>query len=285
MKIYILGSTGFLGGKTAEYMKSRGHEVITDRVDLTDLMGLKKKFDEVKPDAVINFAGVRAYPTIDWCEDNKEETVAVNVGGALNFALASITSGVYPIMISSGCVYTGGTDRLFTEDDEPNFFGSFYSRMRHAMQIALKELPVLQVRIRMPISMHPHPRNFITKIASYPKVINIPNSMTLIEDMLPALEILMEKKPFGILNLTNDGYVQHKDVLAAYKAVVDPNHSYIPITLEELQGKGGITKSERSNCVLDTTKCKSLGISMPEMNYERLLEIMKVYKEGMEVGK
>lgn len=285
MKIYILGSTGFLGGKTAEYMKNQGHEVITDRVDLTDLIGLKKKFDEVKPDAVINFAGVRAYPTIDWCEDNKEATVAVNVGGALNFALASITAGAYPIMICSGCVYTGDTSRKFTEDDEPNFFGSFYSRMRHAMQISLKELPVLQVRIRMPISMHPHPRNFITKIASYQKVINIPNSMTLIEDMLPALEILMEKKPFGILNLTNDGYVQHKDVLAAYKEIVDPNHTYIPITLEELQGKGGITTSERSNCVLDTTKCKSLGINMPEMNYERLLEIMKVYKQGMEAGK
>lgn len=281
MKIYVLGSTGFLGGKTTEYMKSRGHEVITDRVDLTDLIGLKKRFDEVKPDAVINFAGVRAYPTIDWCEDNKEETVAVNVGGALNFALASITAGAYPIMICSGCVYTGGTDRQFSEEDEPNFFGSFYSRMRHAMQIALKELPVLQVRIRMPISMYPHPRNFITKIASYQKVINIPNSMTLIEDMLPALEILLEKKPFGILNLTNDGYVQHKDVLAAYKEIVDPNHSYIPISLDELQGKGGITKSERSNCVLDTRKCKELGISMPELNYERLLEVMKVYKAGM----
>lgn len=282
MKFYILGANGFLGGRTAEYLKNQGHEVVTDRVEITDLHGMKKKFEETKPEVVLNFAGVRAYPTVDWCEDHKEETVAVNVGGAINFALASITAGAFPIMICSGCMYSGGPEKQFTEEDEPNFDGSFYSRMRIAMQLALKELPVLQLRIRMPVSMYPHPRNFIDKIASYQKVISIPNSVTLIEDMLPAIVKLSQLRPVGILNLTNDGYVEHKDVLAAYKEIVKPDHQYIPISLEELQGVGGITKAKRSNCVLDNSKCKAMGIEMPALDENRLREIMKIYKIALE---
>lgn len=281
MKIYILGSTGFLGGMFNEYLKQTNHEVFIDRIDVTDFVALKNKFNEVKPDVVVNFSGVRAYPTVDWCEDNKEQTVAVNVGGAINFTLASLGVGAFPIMISSGCMYSGGHEKEYTENDTPNFEDSFYSKMRVAMQKALEDLPVLQLRIRMPVSMYSHPRNFIDKIASYKKVISIPNSVTLIEDLWPAILQLIDKKPVGVLNVTNDGYVEHSKILKVYKEIVDPSHNYIPITLEELQGPGGITKAKRSNCVLCNKKLKSLGIEMPALDDKRLIEIMKVYKESL----
>ena len=280
MKFYILGATGFLGGAFAKYLEQEGHEVFTERLDVSDYPSMLKKFTEVQPDVVINFAGVRAYPTIDWCEDNKTETVKVNVGGAINFTLAAFEAGAYPIMMSSGCVYSGGPEVTFSEDDEPNFTGSFYSRMRIAMQKALEELPVLQLRIRMPMSMYSHPRNFVDKITSYEKVISIPNSITLIEDLWPAIVQLTEKRPVGVLNMTNDGYMEHGEILEAYKEIVDPDHEYIPITLEELVGPGGITKAKRSNCVLCNKKRQSLGIEMPALRGERLREIMKVYRES-----
>ena len=281
MKFYILGASGFLGSRCSEYLKSKGREVLTERVDVTDLKALRKSFDSTKPEVVINFAGVRAYPNIDWCESHKEETIAVNVNGAINAMLAALDVGAYPIQISSGCIYSGGPEKLFTEEDPPNFFGSFYSRMRIVMQDSLKELPVLQARIRMPISMYSHPRNLINKITSYPKVISIPNSVTLIEDLFPALDKLAELKPTGILNLVNDGYVEHSQILNAYKKTVNPRHKYELITLEELQGKGGITKAQRSNCVLDNTKAKSLGLSLPELDDERLENIMQTFKESI----
>lgn len=280
-KFYILGGSGFMGSHAVTYLRSKGYEVVDNRVDIADFMTLKKVFTEAKPDVVVNFAGVRAYPNIDWCEDHKEETVKVNVGGAINVALAALEMGAYPIQIASGCIYSGGPEKEFTEDDEPNFFGSFYSRMRVVMQNALKELPVLQLRIRMPIAMFSHPRNLINKIASYKKVISIPNSVTLIEDIFPALEKLTVIRPVGILNLTNDGYMEHSKILAAYKEMVNPNHTYEIITLDELQGKGGITKAERSNCVLSNTKAKSLGIELPALDDKRLMEIMTAFKNSL----
>ena len=279
MKFYILGTSGFMGSRCAEYLKSKKHTVFTERIDVTDLPALKKEFQVTRPDVVINFAGVRAYPNIDWCEDHKEETVKVNVAGAINVMLAAIEVGAYPIQISTGCIYTGGINKKFTEEDEPNFFGSFYSRMRIALQDALKELPVLLVRIRMPISAFSHSRNFINKIVSYQKVISVPNSVTLVEDLFPALLKLSKLKPLGILNITNDGYLEHKEVLASYKKIVNPNHKYELISLKQLEKN--ITKAKRSNCILDNSKAKSLGLSLPVLDKTRLEKLMRTYKKSL----
>lgn len=279
MKIYIIGASGWMGGLCAEYMKAEGHEVMTDRLDISNLGLLTQTLTSVRPDVVINFAGVRAYPTIDWCEVNKEETIKVNVLGAINVALASRNAGAYMIQIASGCIYSGDATTLFSEEDAPNFTGSFYSRMRIVMQDALRELPVLQVRIRMPLSKVAHSRNLITKIISYKKIISVPNSVTLIEDLFPALSVIMQKRPTGILNLVNDGYVKHDDILAVYKEIVDPLHKFEVIDIQELEKS--VVKAARSNCVLSNEKAKALGIQMPALDALRLRDIMSSYKASL----
>ncbi|MEK7519892.1 MAG: sugar nucleotide-binding protein [Patescibacteria group bacterium] len=278
-KIYILGASGFLGQNAVRHFAECGHHVFTERVDITDLPALTKTFQKVRPDAVLNFAGARTEPNIDWCEDHKEETVRVNVTGAINAVTAALAAGAYPIQISSGCIYSGGPETPFTEEDEPNFYGSFYSRMRIVLQKAIAELPVLCVRIRMPLSSVPHPRNLINKMISYTKVISVPNSVTLIEDLFPAMERLIALKPTGILNLTNDGYSEHKDILETYKKVVDLRHTYELISIAELERD--LVKAKRSNCVLSTEKAKRLGISMPALTEKRLGAIMEQYKHNL----
>lgn len=278
-KFFILGASGFMGSQFAKYLQNNNVEVLTERVDVTDFKEMKSKFARTRPDVVVNFAGVRAYPNIDWCEDHKQETVAVNVSGAINAMIAAMEEGAYPIQIGSGCIYSGGPETLFREDDAPNFYGSFYSRMRIVMQDALKELPVLQLRIRMPIAMYSHPRNLINKIISYKQVVSVPNSVTLIEDMLPAILKLSEVRPVGILNLVNDGYIEHQQILEAYKNSIDQNYNYELISVNELEKS--IVKARRSNCILNSEKRKSLGIEMPAVDDRRLRDIMRAYKESL----
>lgn len=278
-KVYIVGATGFLGGAFAAYLQEQGVPVVTDRVDVTDGGAVRAAFERERPDVVVNFAGVRAEPNIDWCETHKPETVAVNVGGALTVMLAALEVGAYPIQIASGCIYHGGPEHAFSEEDAPNFTGSFYSRMRIVMQDALRELPVLQARIRMPISRRSHPRNLINKLINYPKIISLPNSATLIEDLWPVLVKLFELRPTGILNLTNDGYTDNAAVLEAYRAVVKPDHQYAVISEAELYQT--LTKAERSNCVLATDKLHSLGLALPALDAARWREIMTDYKQSL----
>jgi hypothetical protein len=51
----------------------------------------------------------------------------------------------------------------------------------------LKEFDnVCILRVRMPITSDlQNPRNFIMKISRYQKVVNIPNSMTILDELLP----------------------------------------------------------------------------------------------------
>lgn len=73
-----------------------------------------------------------------------------------------------------------------------------------------------------------------------------------------------------------------KESARVSKEIVAPDHRYTLISLEELEGPMGITKAKRSNCVLDCSSRKLLGIEMPALDHERLREIMRIYKEQLQ---
>jgi dTDP-4-dehydrorhamnose reductase len=101
----------------------------------------------------------------------------------------------------------------------------------------------------MPIVGYHHPRNFVTKITSYEKICSIPNSMTVLEDMIPAMIQMAKDSKTGTVNLTNPGVISHNEMLELYKKHVDPSFEWKNFTQEE-QAK--ILLSERSNNELTT---------------------------------
>jgi len=66
------------------------------------------------------------------------------------------------------------------------FFGSSYSIVKGFTDRLMKLYgdSALTVRIRMPITDEFNERNFITKITNYQKVCSIPNSMTVLNELL-----------------------------------------------------------------------------------------------------
>ena len=77
----------------------------------------------------------------------------------------------------------------------------------------------LILRVRMPISDDLSPRNFITKIVKYDRVVNVPNSMTVLYELLPASITMAEKKLSGVYNFCNPGVISHNEMLDLYKKV------------------------------------------------------------------
>lgn len=66
----------------------------------------------------------------------------------------------------------------------------------------------------MPISSDlNNSRNFITKISRYRKLVNIPNNMTVLDELLPISLEMAKRKLRGIWNSTNPGVVSHNEVL------------------------------------------------------------------------
>jgi hypothetical protein len=119
----------------------------------------------------------------------------------------------------------------------------------------LVEDNVLNVRIRMPITDEFNKRNFITKITTYDKVCSVPNSMSVLNELIPFMIDMSMKKLKGTVNLTNPGLISHNEILEMYKEIVDPKFTWKNFNIEE---QNEILASGRSNNFLETFRLESL---------------------------
>ena len=106
---------------------------------------------------------------------------------------------------------------------------------------------------------------------------DIPNSNTILHDLLPAAIVMAEARTTGIFNFTNPGAISHNEVLSIYKKHVKPSFTWKNFTLEQ---QSQVLKAGRSNCELDTTKLTTLldkmGLKIPEVReaYEQCFQRM-----------
>lgn len=111
---------------------------------------------------------------------------------------------------------------------------------------------VLQLRLRMPIDDDLcNPRNFINKIVNYDKVVDVPNSMTVLNELIPLAIDGALRRLIGIYNFTNPGVISHNEVLQLYREYCDEKFTWKNFSIDE-QSK--ILAAPRSNNKLDTTK-------------------------------
>jgi 3,5-epimerase/4-reductase len=255
-KMIIFGGNGYLGGKLKELYP----EAVVPKVDIADPVAVRKVLDEEKPEIVLNAAGKTGRPNVDWCEDHKEETLRSNVTGPLVLLDECMKRKIYLVHVGSGCIYygTGGNDG-FTEEDPPNFTGSFYALTKAMSDQLLKPFPVLQLRIRMPFDGTHNDRNLLQKILKYKRVLDEKNSITYMPDFYNALQKLVEKRATGIYNIINPGPVSPYEIMMQYKKVVDPKHEFERLTVDQMHE---VAKAASSNCVLSGKKLAQEGITM-----------------------
>lgn len=284
------GKTGWIGNLMCELMEAeeKGVEVFRANSRIQNREAVAAELDEIKPTHVFNAAGVTGRPNIDWCETHKPDTIRTNVIGTLNLADLCLERNIHCTVYATGCIFAydekhpEGSGIGFTEEDAPNFDGSFYSQTKGYMEPMLKEYPnCLILRVRMPISDDLIHRSFVTKILKYERVVNIPNSMTILTEMLPASLAMAKTGLTGVYNFTNPGVISHNEVLDLYTKIIDPTYTYNNFTLEE-QSK--ILAAARSNNELDTTKLlrdMPDGIEINEIKkaYELCFERMKINLE------
>jgi len=263
MKILVIGK-GYIGPRCAE---AWGDEAVLADKRINSKDDAISLLEEYQPDAVLNAAGKRGLPNVDWCETHQVETFKGNVGLPLMLAEACQEKGIYLLHIGSGCVFYGESadPKGWKEDDFANPI-AYYSKCKYATDLALGSLPNTGVaRIRVPLDDQPYPGNIIDKLAAYPKIIDVENSITVIPDMIKVFYQLMEKKGEGIFHVTNPGSLKYRELMDLYKEMVDPNQHNEWITEEELVSEGLVSK-KRSTNKLQSFNLEKLGINMPEIH-------------------
>ncbi len=258
---HLIIGNGYLGGRFSQSLEG----AVLHPGKVTNTREAREVIERYQPKTLINCAGKTGKPNVDWCEGHKEETVFGNIN--LPLILAEVTEALHLPMVhvGSGCVYEGDNGgQGFLESDLPNFNGSFYSRTKAASESLLAAYPhILQVRIRMPLDVFPSSRNLIDKLLRYDRIINTPNSLTAIPDLLRITSELIRLGARGVYNVVNKGGITHEEILQLYQSVSEEHPRY---TLIDAATLDTITLARRSNCVLSTSKLESLGILVPEVH-------------------
>lgn len=296
MKVCTLGN-----GFVADHLP---YEKIVERFTLRDHdFSAMLKFHQ--PDVLINCLGRTGRPNVDWCESHRAETTFGNVTLPLLLAESCAKNGTHLIHIGSGCIYFGtspnigygmycGPDPSYKGHQsidhgwrEDNFANpqSYYSKTKYACDLVLAEMPnVTTLRIRMPISEQDNPRNLINKLKGYKEVIDIPNSVTFMSDLVRCIrDWATIYQPSGVYHVVNPQPLTAARIMQEFQKFV-PEHKFEIIGERRLQD---LVVAKRSNCILSGEKLLGKGFRMTptedELKYCMAHYVKNMKQEGLYV--
>ncbi len=286
--ILLLGGSGYVGQAYQRLFTQRGLEyrnLVRKEVDYTNVRQLTHLLEETQPAFVINAAGYTGKPNVDACETDRTNCVFGNavLPGVIREACEK--TGTPWGHVSSGCIYTGERPGGggFKEEDAPNFSFrtnncSFYSGTKALGEEVLAGAEQNFIwRLRIPFNEVESPRNYLTKIMRYSKLLEAANSLSQLDEFVRATYECWEKElPFGTYNVTNPGHVTTREVvdLIRKSGVCEKDYQFFTDETEFMQIAA---KTPRSNCVLDTSKLEGAGIVMTEV-HEAIEKALRAWK-------
>lgn len=263
----LLFGTGWIGTQLLTLFRQQANTyvcVASSRAN--DEVGVVAEIASYNPTHVVSCIGRthgviddREIGTIDYLEYPGKllDNVTDNLYAPLLLAHLCKQSNIHYTYLGTGCIFEYddehplGGDKGFTEESKPNFFGSGYSTVKGITDRMMRWFPnTLNVRIRMPITAAINDRDFITKIVKYEKICSMPNSMTVLDELLPLMVDMVLTGRTGTIHLTNPGVISHEEILEMYREIVDMTKTWKTMTYEE---QNGLLKSKRSNNYLDTS--------------------------------
>lgn len=275
--IYLLGGSGYVGHAYQALLTRKGipfRNLRRAEIDYSHPAVLAAALEADRPEFLINAAGYTGKPNVDACELHKTECLFGNAVLPGLIAQACADARVPWGHVSSGCIYTGarpdGTG--FTETDAPNFTFrqnncSFYSGTKALGEDILAGKPDVYIwRLRIPFNEVDNPRNYLTKLLRYERLLEASNSISQLEEFVAATFACWEKRiPFGTYNVTNPGHVTTHEVVDLIRktGVSDKPFAFFRDESDFMQKAA---KTPRSNCVMDSSKLASTGITLTEVH-------------------
>ncbi|PHX85517.1 MAG: dTDP-4-dehydrorhamnose reductase [Opitutia bacterium] len=275
--IYLLGGSGYVGQAYQVLLTQKGipfRNLKRSEVNYADPAVLTAALRADQPAFLINAAGYTGKPNVDACELHKAECLDGNAVLPGRIAEACSAAGVPWGHVSSGCIFTGSRPdgAGFVETDAPNFTFrqnncSFYSGTKALGEEVLAGTPnVYRWRLRIPFDHRESPRNYLTKLMRYQRLLEATNSISQLQEFVAATFACWEKRvPFGTYNVTNPGQVTTRQVVdhILKSGVLKKDYIFFK---DESEFMHVAAKTPRSNCTMNSAKLASVGITMTEVN-------------------
>jgi dTDP-4-dehydrorhamnose reductase len=274
--IVILGGSGYVGQAYQRLFSRREIPYLNLRraeVDYTDGDTLRRFLVERRPEFLINAAGYTGKPNVDACELHKSECLFGNAVLPGIVRAACEAAGVPWGHVSSGCIFTGARPdgSGFTEEDAPNFTFrqnncSFYSGSKALGEEILAGADCYLWRLRIPFNHEESPRNYLTKVMRYQRLLEATNSLSQLDEFVAATFASWERRlPWGVYNVTNPGSISTSEVVELIRrtGVLSKEFEFFRSEDDFMQQAA---KTPRSNCALDSSKLLQTGIHLTEVH-------------------
>ena len=271
--ILLLGGNGYVGTAFARELTRRGSAfriLSRSELDYTDVGTLRDCLRDTGARFLINCAGYTGRPNVDACEYHKTDCLLGNAVLPGQIADACEAAKVPWGHVSSGCIYTGcrNDGEGFTEKDAPNFSFrkdncSFYSGTKAlGEEILAGREGVYLWRMRIPFNHEDGPRNYLSKMMRYERLLEATNSISHLADFVnTALACWDQQVPAGIYNVTNPGHITTRQVVERLQ-VAGLLKREVSFFDDEAEFMNTAAITPRSNCVLDSSKLATVGITL-----------------------
>jgi len=268
-KILLIGG-GYLGSRIAEFLQAEVVDI--GEIDITELESVERVVAAKKPTHVINAAAMANTADLEKPE-MKTLGYRVNVQGPANLALVAERQDFHLTHISTGMLFDGaGADGQGVKETDlptPNNYYCWTKAWADAQLLPLHSDRVLITRIHTPLSRFDNPKNYLTKLRGFNKVVDAPQSLTIVEDLLVTLKALLEQRATGIYNVVNPGAMSAWDIVELMKkhGLVPADKEVAKMTRAELDAQvaanGG---AQQTFPILATEKLARAGIILPEVH-------------------
>ena len=275
--IYLLGGSGYVGQAYQALLRRKAvpfRNLRRAEVDYTKPSVLGELLRRERPAFLINAAGYTGKPNVDACELHKAECLFGNVVLPGFIAQVCAEAGVPWGHVSSGCIYNGARPdgAGFREEDTPNFtfrsnHCSFYSGSKGlGEEVLAGAAQVYLWRLRIPFNEVDHPRNYLTKLMRYERLLDAANSISQLDEFAAATFACWEKRvPFGTYNVTNPGAITAREIVELIRrsGVCTKEFRFFASEDEFMRVAA---KTPRSNCIMDSSKLAAAGIRLTEIH-------------------
>jgi len=252
METLILGK-GYVGTHLSKHFDRSADIISKSELNYHDEETLYNFLLNTDIKTVISTVGFTGKPNVDQCEEEKEDCFKLNVIVPKIVENVCKSLDINLIHISSGCIYTG-YDKIYTEEDTPNFgfydrSSSFYSNTKHLSELILDPSYTNIVRIRMPIEHKLTDKNLLTKLLKYDNIIDYANSKTDLKRLCEFVETIKDNFKAGIYNAVHSKALTTREVVKILKEynLVNENWKFVPYETLKIT-------ANRSNCVLSNEK-------------------------------
>lgn len=273
----LIGASGYIGSAFARELTRRELPFLPFSrrdVDYYDVDALRDALRGARATFVINAAGYTGRPNVDACESHRAECLRANALLPATIGEACRDLRLPWGHVSSGCIYQGSRPggAGFREHDPPNFCFrtdncSYYSGAKALGEELLTDFPECYIwRVRLPFHSSHEPRNYLSKLLTYERLLDVRNSLTELHEFIDCcLRMTQLGLPFGTYHLTNGGSITTREITDILQRAGFAGRTF-RFFEDEAEFMRLAAHTPRSSCVLDNSKALAAGLPLSEVH-------------------